>query len=341
MKKLKLFLAIFILLLVFAAACVWSYLDKRVVMNPPGTIGNTAGNLNNGGYFCEDEERVYFANAYDNYTLYSMSPDETDITKLSDSIVSSLNAGGEYLYYFQNSSAAADSFASMFHISGIYRSKKNGKSTVCLKRVTAPTLSVADNTVYYQAYDKTSVSLRRIDINKKNDTQLADYFINPSCIQNGRIYFGGLQDDHYLHTLDTDSGASAVVYDGNLYNPVVAGDYVYYMDVSSDYRLCRYSLSSQSAEVLTNDRVDTFNVCGDLIYYQKNDAKSPALKRIRLDGSGEEIVSPGIFSNINATSRYVYFNAFDTPTPVYHTPVNGPVNVGVFSAAAAAVPVSS
>lgn len=40
----------------------------------PETVGNTAGNLNNSGYFCEYDGTVYFANAYDSNTLYSMDP---------------------------------------------------------------------------------------------------------------------------------------------------------------------------------------------------------------------------------------------------------------------------
>ena len=33
-----------------------------IPMNPEGTVGNTAGNLNNGGLFCEYDGKVYFSN---------------------------------------------------------------------------------------------------------------------------------------------------------------------------------------------------------------------------------------------------------------------------------------
>ena len=62
-------------------------------------MGNTPGYLNNGGYFCEADGRVYFANAYDNYGLYAMNPDESEMVKLSSNSVSSINAAGKYLYY--------------------------------------------------------------------------------------------------------------------------------------------------------------------------------------------------------------------------------------------------
>ena len=61
---------------------------------------------------------------------------------------------------------------------------------------------------------------------------------------------------------------------------------------------------------LTHDRVDCFNLAGGYIYYQKNSADEPALKRMALDGSNVEIVASGNYTHINATSRYVYFTAF-------------------------------
>lgn len=76
-------------------------LSSRIPMNDEFTIGNTPGNLNNGGYFCEMDGRVYFANAYDNFALYSMNPDETDLDKYNEGAVSSINAAGNYLYYAQ------------------------------------------------------------------------------------------------------------------------------------------------------------------------------------------------------------------------------------------------
>jgi hypothetical protein len=105
------------------------------------------------------------------------------------------------------------------------------------------------------------------------------------------------------------------------------------MDVSSNYRLCRYSMSDNVVEVLTDERVDLFNVYDDYIYYQTNSQTSPALKRMYIDGTSQEVVADGVYQNINITSAYVYFNAFDEPTPVYKTPTYGSVSVSEFDTA--------
>ena len=125
----------------------------------------------------------------------------------------------------------------------------------------------------------------------------------------------------------------STVYKGNLWFPAYQDDYIYYLDVSSDYRLCRYSLSGNYVEVLTSDRVDTFNVGSNCIFYQRNSTSDPALMRMNLDGSNPEVVAAGNYENINLTSQYAYFNSFGEDVPVYHTPVNGPVSVSTFAAA--------
>ena len=79
-KKALLILIPFLLFVIIVGAL--AIVGDRIPDNPPETVGNTAGNLNNSGYFCEYDGTVYFANAYDSNTLYSMDPSEQNIKKL-------------------------------------------------------------------------------------------------------------------------------------------------------------------------------------------------------------------------------------------------------------------
>lgn len=310
-------------------------LSSRIPMNDEFTTGNTPGNLNNGGYFCELDERVYFANAYDNFALYSMNPDETDLIKLNDGAVSSINAAGNYLYYFQNSgSTDVGGIGGAVRISGIYRSNLKGKSVIGLDRCNIVSMQLCGNYLFYEKYDKqVGTSLTKVRIDKKDMQTVAEGIINPNCCVNGKIYYNGTAEDHYLHALDVSTSRDSVIWQGNIWNPIVQGDYVYYMDVGENYRLCRYNLLNNVVEVLTNDRIDMFNVYDNYIYYQVSSADSPALKRMMTDGSSQEIVREGVYQNINITSEYVYFNSFNESTPVYKTYTYGPINVTTFDAA--------
>ncbi len=331
-KNWKAFLFTGIVLLALGGAGAASYLSRRIPSNDISVTGNTAGNLNNNGLFAESNGKVYFSNAYDGGCLYSMNADETDYKKLTTTSANSINVGGNYLYYYMDSTESGTGMGYVVRTFGVYRCKLNGDDSACLDRSACVTMQLCGDYLYYQHYNnKEFTKLYKIKTDKSDQQVVSDSIINPAACHNGIIYFNGTEKDHYLYALDTRTDTISTVFEGNLWYPVYKDNYIYYMDVSSNYRLCRYSLYNNTVEILTNDRVDTFNVGDYHIYYQKNSSTDPALMRMALDGSSPEIVMPGNFQNINLTSNYAYFNAFGSSTPVYHTPVNGSVNVSTFS----------
>lgn len=310
-------------------------LSSHIPLNDAATVGNTAGNLNNNGYFCEYDGRVYFANAYDGYSLYSMNPDETDIKKLHSGATSYINAGGSYLYYVAAGGTDDGGSGAFRGAYGIYRSRLNGRGVTGMDRCHVGGMQLCGSYLYYIKVDSdTAISLEKLRIDKKDKkTVNPDAIINPACYADGRIYYGGTDEDHFLYALDTASDTASVVWEGNLWNPILQNGYVYYMDIPNNYRLCRYSLYDNVVEILTEDRVDLFNVYENYIYYQTSSRTAPALKRMLIDGSAQEIVASGVYQNINITSQYVYFNAFGEPAPVYRTSTFGAVNVAAFDGA--------
>ena len=337
-KNIKAILFIVAIILILVVLFVVSNYEKPIPSNDISVTGNTAGNLNNGGLFCESDGKVYFANAYDNGTLYSMNLDETDVKKLSASKAASINAAGNYLYYFMDSSTGGAGIGYLVRTYGLYRSELDGSNSTSLVRDAAVTMQLVGDYIYYQRYNNQDFTkFYKVKTDKSEDTLVSDAIINPAACYNGIIYFNGTEKDHYLYSLDTRTDTISTIYMGNLWYPAYQNGYIYYMDVSSNYRLCRYSLYENTVEVLTNSRVDTFNVGDYYIYYQTNDPKSPALMRMELDGSNPEVVAQGIYTNLNITSQYVYFNEFGMDVPVYHTPTNGSINVTTFTAASEAV----
>lgn len=324
-----------IVLLILIGLRVFSAFNSRIPHNDPSVTGNTAGNLNNSGLFAESDGRVYFSNTYDNGCLYVMNSDETDLKKLSSSRVNSINVGGGYLYYYMDSEGnGGDGMGFVVRTYGVYRSRLNGKDIKCLDRSASVTMQLCGDYIYYQKYNnKEFTKLYKVKTDKSENILVSDSIINPAACNNGTIYFNGTESDHYLYALDTATDTITTIYEGNLWFPAFKDGYIYYMDVSGNYRLCRYSLSENTVEILTNDRVDTYNVGEQYIYYQRTSATEPALMRMRLDGSSPEVVAEGIYSDINLTSSYAYFHAYGQDTPVYHTPVNGAVNVTTFASA--------
>lgn len=319
-RRLKNMLILSVCLLLFAGLIVYGIYSGHVFMNPEGTVGNTAGNLNNEGLFCEYDDRVYFANAADGGSLYSMKPDETDIRKLSDLKVRNLLAGGRYLYFFQTGTTSETTLGNLPGLRTFDRCKLDGSDVTALTRDTVVTGQLVDNYLYLLTTSSSAISFYRMKIDRSDAVQLADYAVNPACAANGRIYFNNTQDNHYLYTLDTKTDTVSELWRGNLWYPVLDGGYIYYMDVANNYRLCRYSLSMDVVEVLTDDRADCFNVGGGYVYYQKNGTDA-GLHCMRTDGSENHTVAAGNFTHICMTSRYVYFQAFGDDGRTYHSPL--------------------
>lgn len=319
-----------VVLLLILAGVLLAFLG-RTPKNETWETGNTAGNLNNKGLFCERDGIVYFSNAYDNDVLYSMNVDETGYKKLGSVRVSSINADDHRIFYTQRGPASESGLGFIRTTNGMYYCDHNGKNAFCYTKEPVGILALCGNDLYYQRYqEKNGMPLVKVSLDKKEASVIIHDMVSPACVVNGSIYYAGNGDDHYLYALDNATGTSSLIWEHPMWNPIFLNGSVYYMDLENNYALHRYDMSTGEDFALTAERVDFFNVYGTVIYYQTVDTPSPALKRICIDGTNEEIVMEGNFESVNITSGYAYFNEYDVPTPVYHQSTYGSINPTVF-----------
>lgn len=320
-KKNQLIICIAFFIVLFAFLGGILFLSSYVPKNPEGTVGNTAGNLNNWGLFCEYDGVVYFSNSYAGGSLYSMTPDESDLRQLNSVKARNILAGGKYLYYFQTGAASnASGFGQLDGMKSFDRCSLTGKNTTALTSDVVTTAQLVDNSLYLMTTFNSGVAFKSMGIDGEHEAVLAEYIINPACAKDGTIYYNGTVEEHYLYALNTSTHVAEVIWQGNLWYPIVEGDYVYYMDVANNYRICRYSFSQNVIEILCDERVDCFNVGSGYIYYQTN-GTTPQLKCMRVDGSEAKVIADGIYTHINMTSKYVYFQEFGNNTTMYHSPL--------------------
>ena len=337
-KKLRNTIVIISLITVLAVGIFLSIFfnvrSTKIPANPPGTTGNTAGNLNNGGVFAEADGVVYFSNSFDDDTLYAMNADETNIHKLSSVQTSNLLVAGKYLYYFQLGTSGTTGLGSVRAPRSFNRSRLDGSKAASVVRETVIKAQLADNTFYMLAAGDNGSYFFKINPDGTNRTALADYIINPVAYYNGLIYYNGTVGDHYLYALNPADDTSQLVAEYNMWNPVAVDGYIYFMDLNKDYSLCRYSLNQNVIEVLSNDRVQSFNVGSGYIYYQTM-GDNAGLYCMLTDGSWSLQLAYGEYSDISMTSRYVYFKNYFDKSITYHS-VLGSGYYESFSAAAQA-----
>lgn len=333
-KKIVIVVGIACVVLVIAVLSVVSYVLNKVPENPAGTVGNTAGNLYNGGLFCERDGVVYFSNPYDGSSLYSMNPDETNMKKLMSTEVSSINADGNYIYYYQGGSGEGTGLGYVVNTTGIYRIKKNNpKDSACLDRVLSRYVILVDNAVYYT--DSDEISLKKTSIDGKEKETLLTLDVLPVSVQNSTFYYINNTDNLHLMALNLNTGQTRQVLAEDIYMPIVDGNTVYGIDIHDGYSLVSISLSDGTKTLLDSARTDMLNVTPTYIYYQTS-GDTPQLKRVQRDGTGMAVIADGTYTSINATSQYVYFTSYGSDMPVYKTPTFGAVNVTTFDAASQA-----
>lgn len=316
LKKAAIFIAIIAVLVVFG---LFNHMASKVKLNDNYVNGNTPGNLYNYGMFAEYDGTVYFSNPDDAFCLYSMSADGTDLKKLSNDVPVFLNADEHYLYYARNNSNADGQF-SFLHIdtNSVCRIKKSGGKSTVLEHDPSFYVALSKNNLYYLHYDTSSATtLYRIGIDGVNREQVDK---NPyyTCDMDGQyLYYNGLENDHCIYRMNTETGASTMVLEANAWMPIISGDYIYYMDCEQNYAIVRANLSTGEKETIVSERVDCYNLDHDLLVYQTGDTDSPALYRANADGSNQTMIVAGNHTNINITSKTIYFMNYDDESTIY------------------------
>lgn len=330
MKKIMPIIISVLIIIAAALVVVFSSRSKRIPDNPPETVGNTSGNLNNEGLFCESDGVIYFANTNDKHYLYRMDVDGSNVQRLIDVPVAYINAGGDYLYFYYADQGETKFMGLAGNMRGIYRLDKKGKSALtCLDRATSGIVNLLGSSLYYEHYDNTDgMTLYSINLNGKDKKQMVNAIINPACVVYGNIYYPDQDNYFYLNVYRPGDTEGKLYMEEGMYNPTCVGDSIYYMKLTDKYRLYRYDMSTGSSTKITNDRIDTFNVHGDKIFYQRN--SDPALISVNSDGSNAVVIAEGNYKNINCTSKYTYFQPFEDDSTTYMTETYGYGGYSVF-----------
>ncbi len=321
-------------LIILVALVILQRILSSVPDNDPYTIGNTSGNLQNGGMFCEDGGIIYFSNITDNRYLYSMNADGSNVKCLLRAPVSYINSAGEYLYFYQEANKENGAFGSLVRTMGIYRMKKNTKqSPKCLDRTPSKVLALVGSDLFYEHYETAEgITLYKVSIEGGNRHQVSESDINPACVIDGNIFYPNMDEKFFLSCFHPATETSDIVIaDMKVYQLIYDNGYIYYLNVGDDYSLYRYAVNDDHVEKLTDCRVDTYNVLNGMIFYQKNSKTNPELMRMRADGTDRISIASGNYTNISMTNDYTYFYAFDEDAMYYQVPTSGAPNVRTFA----------
>lgn len=330
MKKILLILTP--LLAIAAAAGIYFMAQSdKFQYNAKTAIGNTAGNLYNGGSFCEYNDKIYFANPCDNNQLYVMDSDCTNASLLSTDKVSSINICGNYLYYSQNNYSGASEHSSFRNqLFGIHRMTLDGKGSIALDDSKCGIGVLSGNNIYYQHYDESSaLTLYQTKIDNTEKKALLNKSFVPASVNNGLIYYADMYNKNMICTYNPSTGEDTVIYSVNAYMVDATDSYIYYIDLSKEYALVRINRASGTVEQLykpKSGKVINYNRYGNKIFFQVEGEVDTGLYRMNSDGTAIEFIASGDISSIHCTSQYTFFRYYNVAGYLYRVPTTAPIS---------------
>ncbi len=305
-------------LLFFVGIVIASFFTGRITPNEEGAIGNTAGNLLNGGRFCEYDGKIYFANPKDRNALYVMDSDMTNMKKLSDDDASYINATTNYLVYVRDNSKRESASGQFFNFNknGIYRiNRKNGGGTEQLYGKPAGVTALKGNTIYYQHYNaKEGLHFYRVNLDKSEDTLISEEHLTPASFSSNTLIYHGEIQEHDIHAMDLDTYSSSIIYNGNCYRVVATSEYIYFLSLSNNYAIARVDLDGSNPTIIVKERCSFYNISPDekYLYYQVDGGDHNRLCRMNLSTFESDTLADGDFNSIHVTTHYVFFKDFHT-----------------------------
>lgn len=305
---------------------------ERFPENPAEASGNLAGNLYNGGYFCEYQGEVYYSNLSDDYHLYRIKADKS-VVKENFTAVFSLNIYNGYLYYSKNSTKAESHGYLSGKPYGIYRINLKSKDAKCLTTSLCPYITLCGNTIVLQEYTSKSLYLSSLQTDKKGGiTRILDGGYVVACSDGGYVYYAEQNGNHNVYRYNPEDKRSSLAYTGNCFQPICMGNILYFIDIGDNYKLKRAILSTGETQVISSEHCINYNTDGNVVYFEVENSPSGAfgLYRCETDGSNLVQISDQACKDINITSDYTYFTYFLDDSVWWRLPTSGEVQIESF-----------
>ena len=305
-------IAIIVLLVVaIAAGIIGAIMANHFEYNDEDVVGNTAGNLYNGGLFCEYDGYIYFANPNESNQLYRMDEDGDNVKKLHSDKASYINVAGDYIYYVRFNHEDGQQAVFRGNLYGVYRLKMGDTTATELYGKIANSLALSGNKLFFQSYnDEDLIQVKAVGIDGKNLELVSDEDYVPISVYNEEIYYNNVDYNHNIAKIDVENYSKSNVKAGNYYMPIAEDGKLYYIDIEAGYQLIKEDISTGKKTVLTEEKCINYNVHSEygVIYYQvENDEDDHKLMMMDLNGKNETLVSEGDCSKIHITKKYTYY----------------------------------
>lgn len=288
-------------------------------------VGNTLGNLRNGGFVVEKDGWIYYIK--NGNKIFRIKTDGTEETKVADvKNARAINVVDSNIYYVGSSDTSSDIHSRSDSIS-IYKGSASGgfRSTLISEDEDSfgkgyPYMQVIDNSVCYSPNIKFISKensnfyegFYKMNSNTRDSKQSSGEYFKSMAVENGFIYFttlgdnrirkmptaGNKKDDGTIDNKEIDLGLKGIVRD-------VINGYIYYDDIDGN----TYRIKEDGTEKVKIVSIpDKFIIYGDWIYYVVPGTDNLyQLRKMKLDGTQDTGLNAYKVDNFAITGNWIYY----------------------------------
>lgn len=263
-------------------------------------MGNTPGNIVNGGYTAYHNGCVYFSNLNDKNKLYKSDSSGNNMTKLSDNKCRSINISDGWVYYINESRNGS-----------MYKIKADGteEQEVFSDQSLFPFIN--GNWIYYVNFDDNK-SIYKINTNGSSRMKLNDDKSSYINVAGNWIYYSNLSDNGRLYKIKTDGSGRMMLSEDKCSFINVSGSYIYYSNQDDKNSIYKMSTVGSSRSKICSDSASSINLYDDFIYFVISD-KNSTIYRIKKDGTEKRFLNYEKTNFINIAGGWLYYYSEDDP----------------------------
>ncbi len=276
-------------------------------------LGNTNGNIQQGGYAVVAENILYYVDVNNTGNLYALNLDTKKSIKLSKrENCREISIVDDWVYYISGGPAT------------LYRVSSDGRKEQRLTKRKVNGVKVTDSYLFYVVLSEISTS-QNGDLYRMNhdgsEEVLIGHDVREYAVGTESVYFYqspwyGSSTDCGLFKMDFNGDGIGKLLDDSAYCINICDDYVYYISGSTG-AICRVKTDGTMQETLLYDRCRSLNVFDLRIYYY--DEEREGLYSMSLDGKDNRQIVSGFVSRVNVTNRFLLYRISSDGENVYYS----------------------
>lgn len=282
-------------------------------------MGNSSGNMNNGGIAARQGEWVYFNTGN---AIYKEKTDGSERMLVINAGVSNLNVADEWIFY-----------AGSGDVSKIYKVRTDGTGETLLYE-TIPgeeyigSLQVVGDWIYFSAGssdDQGLTKLYKMKLDGTGKTVISNETALDLNFVGDWIYYANWSDGWKIYRMKTDGTERTELSEEAALRMNVYENWIYYIS-ARDSRIYKLKMDGTGKVKLSEEGASALNVSDGWIYY--NDVEDNyRIYKMRLDGTEKIKICDDSTNNINVVDDWIYYIPFDKEFYYYEY---GPYGESVF-----------